>query len=83
MNHEFNSPKNTKGFCFLMNAMRFREARCGFLETACQECLEKEFSKRSIPLVKSPGTGKRTMNHKFNNRERVLFSDECHAVQGS
>ena len=55
---EFNSPKNTKGFCFLMPATRFREARCGFLEAACQECqkcLEKEFSIRSILLVKSPG----------------------------
>ena len=52
----------------------------------CRECLEKEFSKRSIPLVKSPGTGKRTMNHEFSNREkheRVLFSDECRAIQGS
>ncbi len=40
--------KKTKRFCFLMNAMRFREMRCGFLEAACQECLEKKFSTRSI-----------------------------------
>ena len=33
-----------------MNAMRFREVRCGFLEAAYQECLEKEFSIRSIPF---------------------------------
>ena len=55
MNHEFSNRENTKGFCFLTNAARFREARCGFLGAAYQECPEKEFSIRSIPLVKSPG----------------------------
>ena len=38
-----------------MNAMRFREVRCIFLEAVHQECPEKEFSIRGIPLVKSPG----------------------------
>ena len=38
-----------------MNAMRFREVRCGFLEAVCQECLDKEFPIRSIPLVKGLG----------------------------
>ena len=47
-----------------MKTMRFREARCGFLEVGYQECLEKEFN-----------------NHEIH--ERVLFSDECCAVQGS
>ena len=48
-----------------MNAMRFREVRCGFLEAVCQECLEKELSKRRIPLVKSPG------NWRENHETRI------------
>ena len=69
-----------------MNAMRFREVRCGFLEAVCQECLEKEFSIRSIPLVKSPGNWQENYEPEFSNHkihERVLFSDECRAIQGS
>ena len=42
--------KYTKGFCFLMNAVRFREVRCGFLEAVCQKYLEQEFPIRSIPF---------------------------------
>ena len=53
-----------------MSAIRFREVRCIFLEVACQECLEKEFSIRSILLVKSPGNWRENMNHEFNNREK-------------
>ena len=44
--------------------------RCGLLEAVCQECPEKEFSIRSIPLVKSPGNSERTMNREFNSREK-------------
>ena len=65
MNHEFNSPKYTKKFCFLMNAMRFREVRCIFLEAVCHECLEQEFPIRSILLVNSPG------NWRENDEPRV------------
>ena len=43
---------------------------CGFLEAVCQECPEKEFPIRSIPLVKSPGNSERTMNREFNSREK-------------
>ena len=57
--------KSTKGFCFLSKAMRFRKVRCGFLEAVRQEYLEKEFSIRSIPLVKSPG------NWRENDEPRV------------
>ncbi len=56
MNHEFNNREIYEKFYFLMNAMRFREMRCGFLEAVHQECPEKEFSITSIPLVKSPGS---------------------------
>ena len=48
-----------------MNAMRFREVRCIFLEAVHQECLEKEFSIRGISLVKSPG------NWRENYKSRV------------
>ena len=61
MNHEFNNREKHEKFCFLLNAMRFSEVRCGFLEAACQECLEKEFSIRGIPLVK--GLGNRRENY--------------------
>ena len=44
--------------------------RCGLLEAVCQECPEKEFSIRSIPLVNSPGNSERTMNREFNSREK-------------
>ncbi len=53
-----------------MNAMRFREVRCIFLEAVHQECLEKEFSIRSIPLMKSPGNWRETMNHEFNSPKK-------------
>ena len=46
-------------------AMRFKEVRCGFLEAVRQEYLEKEFSIRSILLVKSPG------NWRENDEPRV------------
>ena len=38
-------------------------------------CLEKEFSKRSIPLVKFGHLA--IVNLEFHNHERVLFPDEC------
>ena len=69
-----------------MNALRFREVRCGFLEAVCQEYLEKEFPIRSIPLVKGPGNWRENYEPEFNNHEiyeRVLFSVEGYAIQRS